>query len=101
MKSPVNGAGNGAIVPASVQLFDLVSGNVMAAFASEGEALNAIRDSAAEDSVESIENLSLMFIRDGHPTLIAMEEDLVHRALGNDEISGRTEVGAKRSRLAS
>ena len=102
MKSPVNGAGNGAIVPAPVHLFDLVSGNFFSDFASEDEAWEELRRWAAESGPEELRGLALMRYLDGHPTLIAMEEDLVRRALGDDDgISSDAEVGASRSRRAS
>ena len=74
----------------------------MTAFASEDEALCTLRETAAEDGVEAIENLSLVIVRNGHPTLIAMEDELVRRALAADlDVGGGIGVGAKRSRLAS
>jgi hypothetical protein len=46
--------------------------------------MDALREAATEDGVESIANLSLVLMQDDHPTLIAMERDLVQRALGDD-----------------
>ena len=84
-------------------LFDLQSGNAIAAFVNERDALDALREAATEDGVESIENLSLLVIQDGHPTLIAMEDDLVQRALADDfQVSNAATHGLSTSRpLAS
>jgi hypothetical protein len=80
-------------------LCDLVTSNVMAAFASERDALETLRESAAADGVASIENLSLLLILDGDPTLIAMEDDLVRRATGDDiQSNGNADGGVRRSR---
>lgn len=63
----------------SVILFDLKSGNVMEDFASESDAWDALREMADDHGLEAIEDLSLLLMRDGQPTLIAMEDDLVRR----------------------
>jgi hypothetical protein len=60
-------------------LFDLQSGNVMEGFASEGDAWDALQEMAEEHGLEAIEDLSLLHMRDGQPTLIAMEDELVRR----------------------
>ena len=60
-------------------LFDLRSGNIMEGFASEEDAWRALRDMAEEHGLEAIEDLSLLRMRDGHPTVIAMENELVRR----------------------
>ena len=60
-------------------LFDLRSGNVIAAYAGENDAWTALRHMAEEDGLEEIEDLALSRMQDGHPTLIAMEDELVRR----------------------
>jgi hypothetical protein len=60
-------------------LFDLLSGNVITDYACESDAWTALREIAEEDGLEAIADLSLMRMRDGHPTLIAMEDELVRR----------------------
>jgi len=63
----------------SFVLFDLLSGNVITDFASESDAWDSLCRDASEAGLESIENLSLLRIQDGHPTLVAMEDELVRR----------------------
>jgi hypothetical protein len=60
-------------------LFDLLSGNVITDYACESDAWTALREIAEDDGLEAIADLSLMRMRDGHPTLIAMEDELVRR----------------------
>jgi hypothetical protein len=60
-------------------LMDLVSGNVMADFASEGEAWAALRSWASDDGLAAIGDLSLMRIEQGEPMLVAMDAELVRR----------------------
>jgi hypothetical protein len=62
-----------------VELFDLRSGNVAANYADEAEAWAALRQAAIEFGLEEIEGYGLSQVRDGHDTLIAMEDDLVQR----------------------
>jgi hypothetical protein len=58
-----------------------VSGNVIADFASEGNAWDALCRAAVDDGLESIANLSLLRVENGQPTLIAMEDELVQRVI--------------------
>jgi hypothetical protein len=62
-----------------VELFDLRSRNVVANNADESEAWEALCRAAVEFGLEEIEGLGLSQMRDGHETLIAMEDDLVRR----------------------
>ncbi len=60
-------------------LIDLLSGNVLTDFASEAEAWQTLSEMAAEDGPGAIEHLSLVRMRDGQPTLVAMEDEIVLR----------------------
>jgi hypothetical protein len=66
-------------VTASIVLFDLLSGNVITDFVNEREALDALCQIAREDGLEAVADLALTRIANGHPKLIAMEDDLVRR----------------------
>jgi hypothetical protein len=65
----------------SIVLYDLPSGNVITNFVSESDAWDALCQAAGDDGLESIENLSLLRIDNGKPTLIAMEDELVQRVV--------------------
>ena len=78
-----------------IELFDLRSANVVANYATEDEAWEALRQAAREFGLEELEGLALSQSHDGQDTLIAMEDELVrhvaaelHRA--NGESGGKT-----------
>ena len=75
------------------QLFDLESGNLIADFAQEHEAWDALRRLAPEE----IRGLGLMHMENDELTLIAMDEELVRRVVSN-VIPFSTREPAKRSR---
>src|SRR5829696_10555449 len=60
-----------------VQLLDLTSGDVVADFASEAEAIAALKSVLNEYGDESVEELALLRFRGDRPSLIAMEKRLV------------------------
>ena len=59
------------------ELFDLATGNVIDDFATEEDALEALRAAACEHGLAAISDIALLRYEDGHPTLAAMERDLV------------------------
>ena len=61
------------------ELFDLATGNVIDDFASEGDALEALREAEREHGPAGIGDVALLRYENGHPTLVAMEHDLVAR----------------------
>jgi hypothetical protein len=66
-----------------VQLFDLLSGNVIADFPDERAAWAALRQAALEFGAAELNGLGLTQMRNGRPTLLAMEDELVRRATGS------------------
>ena len=80
------------------QLLDAMTGNVVADFASERELLDALYQVRDEDGEASLAEYVLLRFCDGHPTLVAKEEDLVKYVARG---SGRVELpryhGAKAS----
>ena len=60
-----------------VQLLDLTSGDVVADFATETEAISALNAVLTEHGDQAVAELALLRFRDGHPSLIAMEKQLV------------------------
>ena len=65
-----------------IELFDLRSGNVVANYATEDEAWDALRQAATKFGLEEIEELALSQSHNGQDTLIAMDDDLVRRVAG-------------------
>lgn len=61
------------------QLFDLESGNLIADFAEENEAWEALRSLEPDELLR----LGLLRMEDEEVTLVAMDDDLVRRAHGN------------------
>jgi hypothetical protein len=61
------------------ELFDLATGNVIDDFAAEEDALEALRTAECEHGLAAISDVALLRYKDGHPTLVAMERDLVAR----------------------
>jgi hypothetical protein len=61
------------------ELFDLESGNLIEDFATEEEALEALRSAERDHGPAAISDIALLRFDDGHPTLIAMEGELVER----------------------
>jgi hypothetical protein len=61
------------------QLFDLESGNLIADFAQEHEAWDALRSLEPDE----IHRLGLVRMEDDEVTLVAMEDDLVRRVNSN------------------
>lgn len=57
--------------------FDLATRNVIDAFASEEHALEALCTAEHEYGPAAISDVALLRYDDGHPTLVAMERDLV------------------------
>lgn len=74
------------------ELFDLESGNVIEDFETEQGAMDALVAAEREHGSQAIENVALLRFEDGHPTLVAMEHDLVNHvnALVNSELAERT-----------
>lgn len=73
-------------------LLDLVSGNVITDFPSECDAWDALRAWASDDGLAAIADLSLMRMEDGHPALIAMEDELVRRVADGLVAIGRNHL---------
>jgi hypothetical protein len=61
------------------ELFDLKSGNVIEDFETEHDAIAALVAAEREHGSQAIENIALLRFEDGHPLLVAMEQDLVDR----------------------
>ncbi|MBA3450044.1 MAG: hypothetical protein H0T18_02390 [Chloroflexia bacterium] len=61
------------------ELFDLASGNVIDDFSTEEDALEALRAAQRDHGTEAIKDVALLRFDSGHPTLVAMEHDLVER----------------------
>jgi hypothetical protein len=66
-------------MPSFFELYDLRSGNVIASFASEDEAWDALRNAAREFGLEELEELALSHVQDDSVRLIAMDDDLARR----------------------
>ncbi len=60
-----------------LELVDWSTGNVIAEFDSEEQALADLVAEARDYGFDGIESYALLRYQDGHPTLIAMEDDLV------------------------
>lgn len=63
------------------ELSDLRSGNVMANYSREEDAWLALAEIARDQGLDQINELALLRFEDGHPVLVAMDEQLVFRAL--------------------
>lgn len=74
------------------ELFDLVSGNVVDDFATEDEAMEALRAAEREHGLEAIHDIALLRFENGHPSLVAMERDLAKR-VSQSNIDQRVRVG--------
>lgn len=61
------------------QLFDLLSGNVIAAYAQECDAWDDLRHMATTYGLAELHGLGLLQMQDGQLTLVAMEDELVRR----------------------
>jgi hypothetical protein len=61
------------------ELFDLASGNLIEDFATEEEAIEALRLAERDHGPAAISDVALLRFDDGHPTLVAMEGELVER----------------------
>ena len=61
------------------QLFDLESGNLVADFAQEHDAWEALRSLEPDE----LHRLGLVRMEDDEVTLVAMDDDLVRRVYGN------------------
>ena len=61
------------------EVFDLESGNLIEDFATEEEALEALRSAERDHGPEAISDIALLRFDDGHPTLFAMDGELVER----------------------
>jgi hypothetical protein len=64
------------------QLFDLESGNVIAQYDEEHDAWETLRATAREQGPEALRGLGLMRMHGDDLLLIAMDDELVQRALG-------------------
>jgi hypothetical protein len=60
----------------SFELIDLKSGNVIADFSSEDDALESLQRRFQSHGAEAIAELSLMLITDDDQFLVAMQDDL-------------------------
>lgn len=61
------------------QLMDKTSGNVIRDYDTEDEALAELREVAQNYGPDDIRGLALLKFEDGHPTLVAMDDDLIAR----------------------
>lgn len=61
------------------QLLDVSSGNVINEFDTEQEALAALGAVGHEHGLAELANLALLRFEDGHPRLVAMEDELIAR----------------------
>lgn len=59
------------------QLWGTTTGNLATEFDSEDEAIGHLREVQADEGEESILEFALLQFRDGRPTLVAKERDLV------------------------
>jgi hypothetical protein len=59
------------------ELFDLASGNVIEDYDRESDAIAALVEVVRAHGIQAIETFALTVVKSGHPTLIAMEDDLV------------------------
>lgn len=59
------------------QLMDTTSGNVIRDYDTENEALDELRGVARSYGLEEIRGLALLKFEDGHPTLVAMDDELI------------------------
>lgn len=65
------------------EMFDLESGNVIEDFETEQDAMDALAATERTFGSEAIENVALLRFDDGHPTLVAMEHDLIDRVIAS------------------
>ena len=61
------------------QLLDRSSGNVITEFDTEEEAFAALCRVGRDHGLEELQHLALLRFEDGHPSLIAMEDELLAR----------------------
>jgi hypothetical protein len=59
------------------QMLDRSSGNVIKDYPSEEAALEELRTIGQEYGFDEIRTLALLKFQDGHPTLVAMEDELI------------------------
>jgi hypothetical protein len=59
------------------QLWDTTTGNLVAEFISEDEAIEALGRVQAEDGEEALLEFALVRFQDDHPTLVTKERDLI------------------------
>jgi hypothetical protein len=59
------------------QLFDATTGNLVTEFDSEDEAIDALNGIWADEGDEPISEYTLFRFRDGKPSVVARERDLV------------------------
>lgn len=74
------------------ELFDLATGNMIDDFATEEDALEALRAAQHEHGLAAISDVALLRYEDGHPTLVAMEHDLVAK-VAKSVAAARIRVG--------
>lgn len=63
------------------ELFDLETGNVIEDFETEQDAMDALIAAEREHGSQAIKNVALLRFDNGHPALVAMEQDLVDRVM--------------------
>jgi hypothetical protein len=68
-------------MPASYEIFDLVSGNVLDVYDCEGDALDALADIALERGTAEVGRFALFRESDSNSALVAMKDDLVQLVL--------------------
>jgi hypothetical protein len=68
------------------ELLDTSSGNLIKEFETEREAIDALRAVGHEYGVEHLRHLALLCFQNGHPTLVARDDELVALANG---VTGR------------
>jgi hypothetical protein len=59
------------------QLLDVLSGNIVTEFETEEEAIAALCRVGRDHGLAEIDHLALLRFEDGHPSLVAMDDDLV------------------------
>jgi hypothetical protein len=59
------------------ELFDLASGNVIANYETESDAMDALVQVVIDHGLQAIETFALTQVTSGQPRLIAMQEQLV------------------------